>query len=110
MNYAHSVFAKNATLTSGGFPAFMRTFGKDSQLIPGLEEQHIRVTDEWVEKRVNETNASREPVIQAEREAKIKHSMQGNADKVESFHAVDEGGIFEIFVHKKNKGGEVLPK
>ncbi len=49
---AHSLLAKNATLSSHGYSAFMKTYGKDAQLIPGLESQHIRIADDWVQRRV----------------------------------------------------------
>ena len=82
MILAHAVHAKNATLTSAGYSAFMRTYGKDSRLIPGLETQHIRVADEWVEKRVNEIDAARKALIDAENEERIKQAMHRTANRM----------------------------
>ena len=58
----------------------MKTYGNDAQLNPGLESQHIRITDEWVDKRVNELVAARKAVIQAESETRVKYSLHNKAN------------------------------
>ncbi len=79
---AHATYAKNATLTSGGYSAFMKAYGKDIHLTAGLESQHIRVTDEWVGKRVEQILSARKAVLEAENEMRIKHAMNRKADPV----------------------------
>ncbi len=92
---AHSVFSKNATLSSHGNSACMKTYGKDAQLIPGPESQDITITDEWVQRRVEEIVSARKAVIQAENEIRVKHSLHNRANPLPEM--LEQGDLVQYY-------------
>ncbi len=76
MILSQAIFAKNSILTGANYSPFMRVFGKELKMIPGLEEEHYQVVDKWVQQRVDSISSARRAVVEAENNMRIHYAMK----------------------------------
>ncbi len=77
---SHALFAKNALLDYKGYSPFMCVYGKQVNVVPGIEQENVVITDPWVNNQVKSIQQVKKAYLQSAADERLAAAMKRRAD------------------------------
>ena len=104
MAMSHALFAKNSLMDYNGYSLFMRVFGKQLNIVAGIERESVTITDPWVAKQMKEMQQVKKAYLPAEADERLAASMKRRVDPYNAPISVGTDVMYYTDGQKSQKG------
>ncbi len=82
----------------------MRVFGKQMNVVAGIEHESVTITDPWVKKQMNEIQQVKTAYLQSEADERIAAAMRRKADPYQAPISIGTDVMYYRDGQKNHKG------
>ena len=104
MAISHASFAKNSLLDYNRYSPFMRVYGKQMDIVAGIEHESVTITDPWVARQMKEILPVKKAYLQSEADERLAASMRRRADPYHAPISIGTDVMYDRDGQKTQKG------